>query len=320
MTTILIPRRETQKGTLRRLFSRAPSRHSVKAGPVHVFVLLLVFVSGLGVVTADATGNRLLFMSTASMCPKVCVGALVIDRPLTGSLHTGEIVTFHLPGKDDETYTHEIYSVSSEGAIETLGIANHRPDPWNIQRSDIVGRTVLVVPGLGWLLRALPFLAIAVLVWVEGRSWIKRRFLHSWDTLWQTLLIVVPVLLLRPLLRATLVSIGSDPRHKDWFSAVLINTGLLPASFSAKVGPVSKASPGETAHVFGDGKGRVIVNEVVSLRWWGWLALSLVVLSPLLRYAWVEWRYKRASVDDTAEVVEPAELAEPAEPAEFAIL
>jgi hypothetical protein len=291
MTTIVLPRQAAPRRFFGRHFAKARSRHSLRPGPAHVMALSFVLLAGLGVVVCEASGNRVLFMSTASMCPKVCVGALVVDRPFTGSLRAGEIVTFHLPGETDETYTHEIYSVSSVGVIETLGIANHHPDPWNISRSDIVGRTVLVLPGVGWLLRVLPFLAIAVLVWVEGRTWIKRRFVRSWDTACQTLLLVVPIVLMRPLLRATLVSVATDPQRKHWFSAHLINTGLLPASFDAGAGPVaSHVEPGASAYVSGSAKGGTIVHEVVSLHWWGWSLVALVVLSPLLGYAWTEWR------------------------------
>jgi hypothetical protein len=301
VTTLLLPRRDLSGTSRRRRLTRVGSRHSLKPGLLHIAVLTVVLLAGLGVVACDVSGDRLLFMSTASMCPRVCVGALIVDRPLEGRLYAGEIVTFHLPGDTKETYTHEIYSVSPQGTIDTLGIANHRPDPWSISRSDIVGRTVLVLLGAGWLLRALPFLAIAVLVWVEGRSWIRRRAVHLWDTAWLTLLVVVPILLMRPLLRASLVEIASDSKPNGRFTAILINTGLLPASFSAKGGtPDGHVEPGATARVSGASKGGAVVHEVVSLHWWGWMIVALVVLSPLYRYAWLEWAASRTSAAEAA--------------------
>ena len=66
----------------------------------------------------NLSGGQLVVMQTPSMCPAVCVGSLVADRPLRGAVHVGELITFHPPDNRAETYTHEISRIFSNGAIQ----------------------------------------------------------------------------------------------------------------------------------------------------------------------------------------------------------
>jgi hypothetical protein len=251
-------------------------------------VLAVAAVLGWGL-----AGGKLVVMQTQSMCPAVCVGSLVGDRPLRGPVHAGELVTFHPPDSSSETYTHEIWHIFANGMVQTKGVANPVPDPWLITRSDIVGRVVFSVWGLGWLFDALPLLAVGVMAWLLARPWVAARSRRAWDRVWMTVLIVLPVCVLRPLVRAAVVSITADPTHRGWARATVVNTGILPVSFHTAGGQVTGyVRSTALAHLPGplSAKGSLALYETVSLYWWGWVVLVALVVSPLAGYLWHVWR------------------------------
>ena len=177
------------------------------------------------------------------MCPRVCVGALVGERPLAGPLHVGELISFHPPGDDAETYTHEVARILPDGAIETRGIANPGHDPWLIERSDIVGKVDFTVWELGWLFKALPLFAVGTLFWVSARPFIGERWRRSWDRGCLTVLTVVPLWLLHPLVRASVIASTLEvPGHPHWASDSVVDTGILPAWFAEAGGRAVRVS------------------------------------------------------------------------------
>ena len=248
----------------------------------------------------DLSGGQLQVMETASMCPSVCVGSLIGDRPLSGPVHLGELVTFHPPSSTAETYTHEVSHVFANGMIQTRGAGNPRHDPWLIRRSDIVGEVVFSVWGLGWLLKALPLLAIGALAWVLTAPIIATGTRRAWDRIWMTALVVIPLWLLHPLIEATVVSTSVDPEHRRWVRMTVVNTGLLPSSFRAAGGGVtSHVGSTLTAHASGppSAHGAILVTESASFYWWGWAIVACVVASPLIGCAWHVWRNDEVLVE-----------------------
>ena len=237
----------------------------------------------------ELSGGSLSVMETASMCPTACVGSLVADRPVAGPVHVGELVSFHPPDSFAETYTHYVYRIFSNGMIQTRGAAEAKPDPWLITRSDIVSRTAFTVWGLGWLLKALPMLAVGILLWVVARRWIAEKSRRSWDRIWLAMLVVVPLWVLHPLVQGAVRGVSKDLAHRHWTVANVINTGLLPVSFSTSrgeaVGHVSSTAYAQVAGPVSK-SGYLLVREAISLYWWGWVLCALVVLSPMLGYLW----------------------------------
>jgi hypothetical protein len=257
----------------------------------------------------NLAGGRLLVMETPSMCPSLCVGALVADRPLQGAVHVGELITFHVPDNYAETYTHEVSRIFPNGAMQTRSTGNPGHDPWLITRSDIVGEVVFTIWELGWVLKALPLLAVGVLFWVLARPWIGKRARRSWDRAWLAVLTALPLWLLHPLVRATVLA--STPylwHHRRWVSYSIVNTGVLPVSFHAAGGQGLHVSSTDLGHVAGPLKnGSVMLHEAVSLPSWGWAVVALVVLWPL---AGCLWHISRG--DEEAPAVAP--MSSPAQP------
>jgi hypothetical protein len=245
----------------------------------------IIILAGMAILAWNVSGGRLLVMQTASMCPRVCVGSLVADKPLSGSLHVGELITFNPPGVGSATYTHEIYRILPDGLIQTRGTDNAGIDPWRISRSDIKGRVAFTLPGLGWLISVLPFLAVGLLSWGITRRWVASRHRAWWDTGCATALVVVPLLLLRPLVRASVFFVGVVPSHASLASAKVINTGLLPLSVHGDGGTtLSHLGSSASGHVFIPTSAGMTYSAVASLYWWEWAIVSLLLASPFFKY------------------------------------
>lgn len=271
--------------------ARSQRRHARAILPlVAIGAVVLAVAAVLG---WDLTGGKLVVMETPSMCPTVCVGALVADRPLVGTVHVGELITFHPPNTHTETYTHEISHVFANGMIQTRGVGNPQHDPWLIMRSDIVGKGVFSIWGLGWAFKALPVLAVGVMAWVLARPSITKRSRRAWDMGWATILVVLPIWMLHPLVEATIISSTVDPSHPQWARVAMVNTGMLPIS-SSIAGGLSAVDVSSTglAHLSGppSANGSLMVHQTVSLSWWGWAIITVLVLSPLAAHLWHAWR------------------------------
>ena len=76
------------------------------------------------------SGYRAYVIHTGSMESTLMPGDLIIDRPVTGELQPGEIITFrHSAGPD--LVTHRITDITAAG-IHTKGDANRSADVWLI--------------------------------------------------------------------------------------------------------------------------------------------------------------------------------------------
>ncbi len=273
--------------------SGAARARPATGGLLSLVIVGAVVLAVLSVVGWNLSGGQLRVMETSSMCPSVCVGSLVADRPLEGAPHVGQLVTFHPPHSTGQTYTHEISHIFPNGMIQTRGVNNAAHDPWLLTRGDIVGAGVFSVWGLGWLLRALPLLSVGVVVWVVTRMWIGAGARRAWDRVCMVGVAVLPVWILHPLVSASVIATTTDPSHDHWLRMTVVNTGVLPAAFHVASGQgVSHVQPAALARPTGAPMGHqpLILHEVVSLYWWGWLIVGIVVLSPLASYGWHIWR------------------------------
>jgi len=229
-------------------------------------------------------GGSIYAIPTASMCPDLCVGTLAVDWPVTGTVHRGEVVTFH-PPDTGTLYTHRVVAVLPGGSFKTAGDARHTVDPWTVAPADVRGHVVLSVRALGWLWPALPWLAAGLALILVLRRPMTEATRRDWDRLFLTALLVVPILVLRPLVRDAVVSYETSGDQQ--VHVVLANAGLLPTRFTAgDAAPVDIPS----GHLF-SAQARatpaapLVVRQVAALSWWEWVVLVLVVLSPMLGYA-----------------------------------
>jgi hypothetical protein len=257
----------------------------VRDGFAATLLLAIVVLTVTSMGAWELTGGRIYVMSTASMCPSVCVGSAVVDEPMSGPLRPGELISFHPPAAPQITYTHAVWKVLPNGDVETKGTADQRPDPWLLTRNLIVGRVVFTLWGAGWALKALPLLAVGVACWLIGRSWIRAVSRRIWDRACMTLMFVLPTLVLHPWVSGLVITNALPTGRPQWSQASIVNTGLLPVAFESSGGRVvAHVAPGKQAVISAPGQGNLRIHEVLSLYWWGWVLVGLVLISPIAGY------------------------------------
>lgn len=194
-------------------------------------------------------GGSWVRVQTASMGTVAPVGTLLWIEPVPAdSLRPGDLVTFRPPGAGDQTYSHEIRTVHPDGTFTTQGRIT-APDPWRISADDVVGRAVLRMPGVGWLVLAAPVLVLGGLVVFLGARRLRDRELRLPVAVVGSAAVLVAALLVhQPLTRAERISFVPDGNGAR---ATYVSTGLLPVELSA---------PGADPVVLADGE----VGSVIS--------------------------------------------------------
>jgi signal peptidase I len=82
---------------------------------------------------------------TGSMIPTLQPGEAIVDQPVRGRPHRGEIITFRYASGPDQVVTHRVYRESG-GTIRTKGDANPTEDPWTLRASQVVGIPTAIIP------------------------------------------------------------------------------------------------------------------------------------------------------------------------------
>lgn len=111
-------------------------------------LLLALLGSAIAGASLYQQGYRAFVVRTGSMAPAIPAGDLVIDRPLSGNLRAGDVITFQV--SPTELVTHRVTSTGPEG-IRTKGDANTDPDVWTVPKRRIVGVVDAHVPNAGYL-------------------------------------------------------------------------------------------------------------------------------------------------------------------------
>jgi signal peptidase I len=119
---------------------------------------LFAFVVGMAAMVAApaAFGWRTLTVMSGSMSPTIHTGDAVVVRPVRpATVRRGDVVTFRDPDGADRLITHRVQAMRTEGgAIEftTKGDANTGSEQWTVEAGGSVGRVVLRVPRVGYVL------------------------------------------------------------------------------------------------------------------------------------------------------------------------
>lgn len=272
-----------------------PRRTLVRLSAIAFGVLLAVLlaIGGLWV----ATGGRYYIMTTPSMSPALPVGSLVLTKPYKAAEVTkGTIIAFAPPIGPYRTYTHRVIDVQPDGYL-TKGDAVMHPDNWGVVPfANVHGIVVAVLPGVGWLVRALPWLLLGLLIAIGLAAFVPWRWGVFMPIVAMVIVLTVPLLVLKPLVRGELVETAQDQTK---VTARVVNTGLLPLKFAASgIEPVHVA-PGHWTDLHlpvPKETGKYGIKATVDLGLTGWIILGLLCLLPLfigLTIALREWRKER---------------------------
>jgi signal peptidase I len=271
-----------------------------RIGALTATLCVAVVVSALAIAGWDLSGGRLLTMSTASMCPTVCVGSLVAVEPQSGPVHPGELVTFRPPGQG-AAFTHRVVRVEDNGSFTTKGDAEASPDPWVVPPQDVVGRVAFTVSGLGWWLRALPMVAVGTALLLGTRRFYRLRNRRSFERLVGVTVVAVPLLLLHPLISGQLIEVVKDPHRRGWLRGLFVNTGLLPEHLQVIGGQTLPRLGSSRLHWITGPKSKASVlgvHQWAALPAWGWAIVATLVLAPVIGF--VVYRATRTVEPDTA--------------------
>ncbi|MDQ7994073.1 MAG: hypothetical protein AAGC63_14625, partial [Propionicimonas sp.] len=221
-----------------------------------------------------ASGCRLFAVMSPSMGQAAPVGTLVVSQP-ADTYVPGDVISF---ARGERVYTHRVVGVDASGGLVTRGDLNAADDPLPVARPDVIGRAVLLAPGLGWVMMAAPWLVLgALLVYLLSLAgaltrpwrWVVR--ISGW-----TLVVALAALWLRPWINLTMLAFV--PAQEGGVLMHVVNTGLFPLDAEG-----TRLASGQDAvvHVTGqDAGGRYTLSPVPALELWQRLVVMLVCLVP----------------------------------------
>lgn len=225
-------------------------------------------------------GLRVFVVESPSMGPAAPVGTLVVGVPAGARVHVGDVITYTAPGGSG-TYTHRVVQQQAGGLV-TRGDINGAPDPWPVTPSMIVSRALVLLPGVGWLVRAAP-----ILIGGGMSAWVLAGLLRREDhraavrQLGAALSIGLASVLLRPFTGYQVVQLVADPAGTR---ATVVSAALLPIRLAARHGGDLRLASGEVGQLVlpHAGGGRVAMTAALDLPFLGWVVVGALCLTPVL--------------------------------------
>jgi signal peptidase I len=249
-----------------------------------VSALLACLVLVLGGAGWRLTGGSWAVIETPSMGRAAPVGTLILTRPAAlERIQVGDVLTYRPRNARQSLYTHRVVAKPTSQTAQVQGDINGTPDPFPVAQEDLVGKVVARWVGVGWLVRALPtvLLAVVVLMVATGR-YVPLRWRSSARILGTCLTFAATSLLLRPFVHPILIAVtddGSGPL------ASVVSGGLLPIRVTGADGNHIDLSAGETGVVrvaAQQAGGALMVNGSPNLHGWWLVATIAVSLLPML--------------------------------------
>jgi signal peptidase len=143
-------------------------RRWLKAGAMtlQAAALLLAMAVTLITVLPALFGARSLVVAGSSMEPTVPRGSVVFVQPMSPTAaRVGDIVTFAADGDPNNLVTHRVVQVEQDDqglALRTEGDANNTEDVWRVRANDTVGKVVMWLPTVGYLVSAASLPAVRI--------------------------------------------------------------------------------------------------------------------------------------------------------------
>ncbi|MBT1547108.1 S26 family signal peptidase [Curtobacterium aurantiacum] len=231
-----------------------------------------------------SSGGRWFVVETPSMGEAAPVGTLVLDLPVdVATLSVGDIVSFETSANPDVVYTHRIVSIDADGGLHTRGDVNGAVDPWTLTQADVIGTPALLVPHIGWLLRAAPILLIGTLIILTLTSAFTDRVTRTCLRIaGGALTTAYAAFVFKPFVNVTTITNTSSPTGVE---ATVISSGIFPVRVDAH--------GGNSVHLVDGEMGKVVIHELtenghyqlmsnIDLDPLGWVALIAVCLVPLV--------------------------------------
>ncbi|HEY5822527.1 MAG TPA: signal peptidase I [Propionibacteriaceae bacterium] len=195
---------------------------------------LLISAVAIGLAWRLSGGNWAI-VETPSMGRAVPVGTLIVTktRPLD-DIHVGDVVTYQPPNLKREWFTHRVVQKFSDGTLQVQGDVNGSPDPFAVTQANLVGKVVHQVYGIGWLIHALPYLIVGLMViFVVTGTYVRSRWRSAARIMSICLLLAIAALILRPFVHPYLMSVSTDTGTPY---ATVVSAGLMPTRVTGAPG------------------------------------------------------------------------------------
>jgi signal peptidase I len=255
----------------------------------------VVVVLGVLVLAWYASGGRWQIISTPSMGTAAPVGTVVLTRP-DGDVRVGDVITFRPPAPEPpRSVTHRVVALEAGPGgpgFRTRGDINGAVDPWVVHAPDLTGRVVAVLPGLGWLVRALPALVVGIVVlWWATRRWLPWLWAVPTRVLGLSILLAAVSVWLRPFVGTTTLTTTAEGGQAR---IGLVSTGLLPTRVTADTGGRLDLVSGQTGILTTprpETTGGNLLTSGVHMPWWLWIVMTAFWLLPMVYgLAAARWR------------------------------
>lgn len=268
-----------------------------------IFFAAFIIATAIAAVIFFLAGGRWFTVITPSMATYAPVGTFVVSSAvLLSSLKVGDTILFHPPGMAGSTYFHRVVSLG-DGVVKTQGDLSRSADPWTIAQTNLIGREMLHVVNLGWIIQALPFLVIgtAVLIillerYVSARQRIPAAILGA------STILATATILVKPFVRAVMIdqSVSQDKATFDF-----VPTGVFNVAATSHAGSVTRA-PGELGRVVVaavDGKLQNSIQIMPALSMQQLAVVIAICATPIVLtvvWLWASGRFAK-KVDQAAE-------------------
>jgi signal peptidase len=113
--------------------------------------IAIAVLAAIAVILPMCFGIMPFGVMSGSMEPKIKTGSVCYVNTRAENFHTGDVITFKTGGK---TVTHRIIGKSGN-TLMTKGDANRVSDPWTVNQSQIIGKTMTSVPYAGYIVKTL---------------------------------------------------------------------------------------------------------------------------------------------------------------------
>ncbi len=134
--------------------SPATSKRHILHHVLDIALFLLIGVAAWFLWPANLGGNtRFIVVQGHSMEPVLHLGDAVIVKELEHP-EVGDVIVFQIPKGEPAAgmlVVHRVHAIRADGTFETKGDNRAYPDPFKIQRSDILGSPTWTLPHFGRL-------------------------------------------------------------------------------------------------------------------------------------------------------------------------
>jgi signal peptidase I len=231
-------------------------------------------------------GLRWFMVETPSMGAVAPRGSLVVTAPVAAAnIHVGQIISFHPPTDPTQIYTHRVFAITSNG-INTKGDINGAVDGWELQPGDVIGKAILILPAVGWLLKVLPLISGGLLlVWAMS---LLVSNLHARKTLrlfGASMVFTYAITVVRPFANYQVIDALPSELGHNRVDYTVVNTGLLPMGFTSHDGGHIVLADGQVGvvHASVDASSNFVdLGAHLALQPWQLLAFGLVGSIPLI--------------------------------------